>query len=180
MTMIAPTDVRSLNLATQGCGKSHEAGDLPEGTRWELDCVMCEPVLQKAAAAFGWATHHAAVKPTCDEIAQYERDEKEANRVGMRNMAAMTAAAAAGSVGVAPAPQLSILEQIARMSQEEKDALRAVLGSGPSPEVASPVEVPAEPIVETSADDAPPVDMTPDATTKAPAKPRASRKSTAA
>jgi hypothetical protein len=140
MTMIAPTDAKSINLADRGCGKPHEVGELADGEHWELDCVMCEPVLQAEAKLFGWATHLGSVTPTCDERAEYERNDREATRNGQRALAQMNLAANGMVQQAAAVPQLSLMDQIARMTDEEKSTLRTLLGGSPEPVKVEPVK----------------------------------------
>jgi hypothetical protein len=119
MTLFAPSDARAINLPG-GCGNQHTRPD--EDAPWALDCAACETVLPKE---FGWAPTPDGVLPTWDEARQAERDEARAQRAGWSRMANEIAGAAQPA---AQAP--SLIEQIARMTPAEKDALRALLGGG--------------------------------------------------
>jgi hypothetical protein len=164
MSMFAPSDVRQITVPPDngGCGVPHELGVDPAARK--IDCLPCEAWLQ-ATPSLGWANHPGGVKQTCDEIAQSERDEREAKRVGMSNLANQIALAVGGTPAQA---QPSILQQILAMPAEERAALLALIGGAqPALAAAEPAADPEPAAAETTAEG-----ETPPSPKRAPRQPR--------
>ena len=135
MTMYAPSDVFSITVP-DGCNNPHQAGEGWPAVRMRIDCPMCELALTSPTRQkLGWAPAAAKVKPTCDEIAQREADEDSAKRAGVEHLNALSLGMSVGGGGG------SLVEQILRLSPEERAALRVLLG-----------ETPTEPTAPTPAD----------------------------
>jgi hypothetical protein len=140
VTVHAPSDVRSISIPTHrgGCGLVHEAGDLPDGARFSVDCPSCEPAI--IATRTGWAHTPEGVHLTPDEIgvadAEAAKAQRESNKT-WANPAAMFAmfqkAGAQPAAVQAAAEMPSLLAQIAALSPEERAALGAMLAA-PTPE----------------------------------------------
>lgn len=80
MTMYAPSDVRAVSVPTHlgGCGEPHEAPYLGPGSRWELECPLCEAALGKPPLVqHGWANRNEDVSLTPDERRTLETQSKE-------------------------------------------------------------------------------------------------------
>jgi len=149
MTMYSPSDVRVLVVHQDngGCGVPHE---INTDTR-KLECPPCETWLQKTPS-LGWANHPGGVALTCDEIAENDRAEKQAQRAGWKNLAGQIAQQAGGLVPAAHA-QPSLVEQILALDPAQKQALLVLLGATPAPAVEA---APAAAVVDSM-----PVEQTP-------------------
>lgn len=157
----APTDVRVLAVHQEngGCGTPHELPDAsaPRDERF-VDCAPCATWID-AHPQLGWANHPGGVKMTCDEIAQTDRDEKEAKRVGAQHLIEQLIGAR-GALGAAPVQPQSLIEQILALGPqiqalgpEQKAAMLALLGFAPTPQLdAAPVVPTVESTVEQAAD----------------------------
>jgi hypothetical protein len=145
MTMYAPSDVKSIHLP-DGCGDSHHRGDEPGLV---VSCPPCETALGKHPK-LGWAHNPDAVALTPDERAQAARDDEKAQRAGVRRLAQW---AAGGPETPTVGPAVSLVEQIARMTPQEKAALRTLLGTDQPPPPPAPTatveETPAPAVADT-------------------------------
>lgn len=137
MTLYAPTDFVSITIPTDrgGCGQPHEAGETNEFGHAVINCDQCEPAI--LATRHGFGTSPTGVHLTTDEIAEAAASEAQAARARNRTwgdpQALGDALAKALTKAVpAPAPTLSPAELVAGMSEEDKAALRALLGDTPA------------------------------------------------
>lgn len=139
MTMYAPSDVKSINLPN-GCKQQHHRGD---AAQLVVDCGPCEAALS-AHPSLGWAYQADSVALTPDERAQASRDDEKAQRAGVRRLAQW---AAGGDAPAQPPAAVGLVEQVLRMTPEEKAALRVLLGTDtPAPAAApAPAEAPPAP-----------------------------------
>lgn len=164
----APTDVQSITVPG-GCGNPHAKID-QDGV-FTIECPTCEPLIIGLRLGWGYELHQVA--PTCDEIAIAESQEKQAKRAqnqtwGNPNAIAESLVAALG--GPKPSGEtLTLLQQLALMSDEERAAIRAMLG-----------DTPAAPAVPATEAEVPPPPAAPDAKPPVAKKAAAKKAATAA
>jgi hypothetical protein len=140
-------------VSAGGCGVCHEI-QVDERGHAFLDCDQCAPAL--VGGHWGWAATPGGVPLTPDELAERELAERDAHAGQNAMMRAMTDSFVQAVNGggfqfpgltAAPAPQKSLVEQIAEMSAADKAALAAMLAPPVTVTVAEADEptAPAEP-----------------------------------
>ncbi len=132
-----------------GCGQEHEVQSDDRGHAF-IDCDQCGPAL--VGGHYGWAATPGGVPLTPDEIGERDLAKRDAEAGQNSMMRAMTDSFVRAVQGggftfpgtTAPAPQRSLVEQIAEMSAADKAALAAMLapatGGDTTPSADAPVK----------------------------------------
>lgn len=99
-----------------GCGDEHEAKTDDRGRKY-VACDQCAPYL--VSSLYGFASAAADVPPTPDEMAAREAAETDAR---------MSQSGLLSTIAARMAPQRSLSDQVAGMSDAEQAELRKLLG----------------------------------------------------
>jgi hypothetical protein len=127
----------SISKALGGCGESHEVQTDDRGHPY-YECDRCAPAL--IGHCYGFAAHPGGVPLTPDELADREAAERDAKASQSFILQSMTDAfvknLAAGAPLAIPQPK-SLADQVAGMSEDDKAALRELLGGPAKPSKSS-------------------------------------------
>lgn len=137
-----PAGVVSVPAERGGCGAQHRAEVDDQGHPY-IECDQCAPWL--TGNAHGFASTPAGVPLTPDEMGEVEISKRQGEVSYTLAMKAMGQTMGqliqqgGGRNTPAPAPQLSLAEQVAAMTPADRAALADLLNPGPPPPPAEPI-----------------------------------------
>lgn len=151
MTLYLPSDVTGFSIHSEngGCGEPHTVEVNADGVR-ALDCPACEAAAGNGHG-YGHSTNPKTVLATCDELAEQERADKDAQRVGTKLLASQILGVAAGQMPPGVAEQMAAMQEAMRVQAEQIAALTAQLSAAPSAGAENTPTVEAKPTKATKA-----------------------------